>query len=270
MTVLAPFVRSNRCPLIVFVIWIGLAALVAGSACYVRWIPLLLSAVWLLFTAGIILWAIVGLIDRLWGTANADDAVASGSYRTGRAFRSAVALWIILSGIYCFLAFIDDDILFFTALGSLPLIVFWVGVVVWSSVLAAMRLWSHAYRPALRAALVLPLATGVIFYGQDVGDVVRFEIERPSYIAAIAAARGGRSDNEHVEIDVGPPMVAYFPWGGFLSVSYGVVFDETDQMVKPVAARREAWADRGVPVELKCEGGVLAVGGHFYVGRFSC
>jgi hypothetical protein len=52
--------------------------------------------------------------------------------------------------------------------------------------------------------------------------------------------------------------------------SYGVVFDETDQMAKPLVLRRTAWSGRDVPPELKCEGRVLPVGGHFYLGRFAC
>lgn len=273
MSRLKYLVHRYRRSLLAFAIWIGSTALVAISARYLRWVlwpPL--AAIWSLFTAGIVLWAAIGLIDRVRGKTRAENKAAHGGPKVdgGRVFRSAVALWVILTGFYCFAAFIDDGTTFLIALGSEPLIAFWIGVVAWSSVRLVMRLRSQAVRPALRAALVPALAIGAVLYGRDIGDVVRFEIERPSYVAAIAAVRAGSSDDSHVESDIGPPLVAYFPWGGFLSVSYGVVFDEADQMAKPAAVRQEAWKARRIPFELTCEGAVLPVGGHFYIGRFSC
>lgn len=272
MTALRPLLRSYRSYLIVLGTWIACAALVVGGSLLgLRWQPMWLGAVWILFSVGMVLWLLVGLIDPLWRRLRANDAASGGGkIGGGRVFRSAVALWTILTGFYCFGAFIDDGTWFLIAMAGVPVIVFWIAVMVWAIVLTAVRLRHRAYGPALRTALVPLLGTAAFFYGQNIGDVLRFELERPSYLAAVAALRAGGDHDDHVEVHLGPPMVAYFLWGGMIWASYGVVFDETDQVAKPTAARRAAWGDRDVPTELKCEGDALPVGGHFYVGRFAC
>jgi len=263
----------NRSRLIILCLWTALAALiVACDLLGLHWEPMWLGAVWLLFTAEIILWAVIGFVDRLRARTGAIDGAASseGLIARDRIFRSAVALWTILTSVYCFGAFIGDNAWFLIALAGVPLLVFWSAVVLWASGVTAMRLRQRAYGPALCPALVPVLGTAALLYGQHIGDVLRFEIERPSYVAAVAALRAGGRYNDSVESDPGPPMVAYFPWGGMIWASYGVVFDETDQVAKPAAVRRAAWSDREVPTELKCDGDALPVGGHFYVGRFAC
>jgi hypothetical protein len=271
MTIRESF-RSHRKYVAVFAIWLGLAAFLAGSSLYFRWVPWLIASILVLFSAGLALWAIFAAIDRLRGTASANDAVTLGGQgiRRGRVFRSAVALWIIMTAFYCFGAFIDDGTIFLIAIASPPMLVFWVAVVMWAIGLAIGRVWRRLYRSALVAALVPMLAIGTLLHGRDLGDVVRFQIERPSYVAEIAAARSG-DRHEQIEVAVGPPMVAFLPWGGFLSTFRGVVFDETDEIAKPLSVRLAAWGDREIPAELKsCPGDVLAVGGHFYIAHFFC
>lgn len=264
-------VRSHRKYLAILAAWIGPAALLVGSL-YFFWWWMAIAGIFVLFSAGIALWTIFAVIDRLRGRAYTTDAAASEGrrIRRERVFRSAVVLWIIMTAFYCFGAFIDDGTIFLIALASPPMLVFWVAVVIWAIGLAIGRVWRRLYRPALVAALVPMVAIGTLRHGRDLGDVVRFEIERPSYVAEIAAARSGIR-HEQIEVGVGPPMVAFLPWGGFLSTFRGVVFDETDEIAKPLPVRLAAWGDREIPAELKwCSGDVLPVGGHFYIAHFFC
>jgi len=184
-------------------------------------------------------------------------------------FRVAVALWSVVTALYCFGELLGDINPFFFIFALLWLAVPWVGLPVWAVAVAAEQLGHGAYKSAGLTALVPVLAIGTLAYGRYIGDAIRFERERPAYAARIDAARKGVVDND-IEVDQGPLMVAFFPWGGFLTTSYGAIFDETDQAAKPLAERLKYWHGRNVPAELKCPGDVLSLGGYFYVGHFTC
>jgi hypothetical protein len=185
-------------------------------------------------------------------------------------FRIAVLLWLMETGFYCIESlFGDSTVLGLLFLLSIWLIAFWVAVPIWAVLVAVARMRRRAYRAAGVAALVPILAIASYPHGRYIGDVIRFERERPSYVAALAAARAGKVE-DNAEVYVGPPLIAFFPWGGFLTTSYGVIFDETGQAAKPLTVRLEAWAGRDIPMELKCPGDVLPLGGAFYVGHFTC
>jgi hypothetical protein len=66
------------------------------------------------------------------------------------------------------------------------------------------------------------------------------------------------------------PLIAYFEWDSFLSVSYGVVYDETDEIAQEPEQRSAGWHGARPSSVLDCPADVRALGGHFYAAHISC
>jgi hypothetical protein len=150
---------------------------------------------------------------------------------------------------------------------ALPLI--WLAFLPWALVAAIASCLRRAVVDAALACSVLIIAVLVVLEGRYVGDFVRFQIERPHYVAALAAARSGHVSKD-LAIAVDPPMLAYFEWGAFLSISYGVVYDQTDEIAKEPEERSDGWSGSRASDVLDCPADVRALGGHFYAAHISC
>jgi len=105
--------------------------------------------------------------------------------------------------------------------------------------------------------------------GRDAGDLIRFQIERPELMVRVEAVRAGQKVDADIA-DAGPPLLAYFTWGGFLSTHYGVIYDETDNIAKEPAERDAAWNERFAHTEIVCPADIRPAGGHFYIAHISC
>jgi hypothetical protein len=155
----------------------------------------------------------------------------------------------------------------FVVAGVPVMAVVWIVLSAFAVMLAIERVKHHRRVPAILPALVPVIAVGMIWQGYYVGALVHFELARPGYVARIDAARLGVAD---ADVAGERPTVAFFAWGGFLSNSYGIVYDAGDVITKPLRVRQEAWQGRRVPGELLCDGTVTPFGGHFYYGSFTC
>jgi len=120
-------------------------------------------------------------------------------------------------------------------------------------------------RQAMGLAIGLMLGTTACFiFGRLPMDYVYFLSERGTYLEQIAA--------EHAKAhDPHAPIIEYFPWDGFLSSEYGIVYDETDG----VASTRHAFIEDGKndgdkSIDAECSIDVTSFGGHFYLRYFSC
>lgn len=178
----------------------------------------------------------------------------------------ATIAWLLATASYC-LKDIDSFWGMLVGLMSPIIAPFWLAVPAWALVVVVRRLLAKAYVAAALAALIPIVAVTAFQYGPWAGAFIRFAVNRPSYVARIEAARTGAIDFEIVS---GAPLVAFFPWGGSAVSSYGVVFDESDVIARPLAQRQSAWRYRAVPGELLCDGSVVRLSGHFYLGRFAC
>jgi hypothetical protein len=183
-----------------------------------------------------------------------------------------VVVWLLLClAFYGYLAFVDRAFLALDPLTRGPVftlkLLLWLVVPCGAFFMTIARLKRRAYVAAFPTALVVIAGFGVALYGPTIGALLRFEVERPTYVARIEKARAGGIDSE---IATGLPILAFFPWGGFVTNTYGVIYDESKMIAEPLAVRRERWRDRVVPDGLLCEGRVTPLHGAFYLGDFVC
>lgn len=95
-----------------------------------------------------------------------------------------------------------------------------------------------------------------------VGDVVSFQFVRSSYLAEVRA-----------DPVVDGQRIATFVWGGTISSSNGVVYDESDEVALPPGTQSAAWRAQADKTLLACEDygyWVWPAGGHFYIAYYSC
>lgn len=117
------------------------------------------------------------------------------------------------------------------------------------------------------ATLPLPLTTLLAFLnlgfvwsaGQFAGDYLHFIVKYPRYISEISA------------LPAGEPRLVVDDWGGVLPmVSHGLVYDESDEIIKPIEERSEAWKKRAGRTIAECVYGYTPIGGHFYLVSLDC
>ena len=154
------------------------------------------------------------------------------------------------------------------------LAVLWLVVPVGALIICLRRFLRRDFRPRWDwavPALAGVVITGYLNYGPiAVGDIVRFRIERAGFEAKIDAVRAGRLPADD-DTFAGPPMVAVFHWGGFLSEWVGVVYDESDYFGDTKNGPVPGWTASSLGEQiLACPSSVRSMGGHFYVAHFSC
>jgi hypothetical protein len=138
-----------------------------------------------------------------------------------------------------------------------------IGALVVSARFARQKEWRRCV-----IALVLPIVLLVV--GLDpsrfirscnyVGDVVHFIISKPHYDREIAALPADQR-----------PRLVVFDWGGMTWASFGLVYDETDQVSLPWGRQSADWLAQASSSELSCEGyGVQPLWDHYYLASFPC
>jgi hypothetical protein len=93
-----------------------------------------------------------------------------------------------------------------------------------------------------------------------IGDVAHFIAAKPYYDRQIAALPAGEG-----------PRLAVFDWGGMVWASFGVVYDETDQVSLPPDRQSAKWRERASRTALSCEGyDARPLWDHYYLVSFPC
>lgn len=157
---------------------------------------------------------------------------------------------------------------FFYVIAGIPALLF-----VWA--MAGVAALFGSVRSAIRkdwrqcvAGLVLPMVLAIVALDpvgfvrscDYIGDVLHFVVLKPSYdrqIAALPTAQG--------------PRLAVFDWGGMVSASFGVVYDEADEVSLPPGRQSADWLTRASQTELTCEGyGARPLWDHYYLVSFPC
>jgi hypothetical protein len=186
---------------------------------------------------------------------------------------SRVPYWLVAIGLGVPLALIvfaasplGTDF-FYVVIGIPALFFVWVmaGVgALAASVRSAMRKdWRQCVIASLLPIVLLVVALDPIGFVRScnhIGEVAHFIIAKPYYDRQIAALPAGQG-----------PHLAVFDWGGMAWASFGVVYDETDQVSLPRARRSADWLARASHSELSCEGyGVQPLWDHYYLVSFPC
>lgn len=123
--------------------------------------------------------------------------------------------------------------------------------------------WRRAisYAVPLVAALVVAFNVGgFINLCREVGDRTHFYLMRSQYVADLGAQPRD-----------GQPRLRVWNWGGMLWASNGVVYDESDEIMRPAVDQSADWKSRANNSELACSGyGFEPLGSHFYLVYFPC
>ncbi|WP_145616647.1 MULTISPECIES: hypothetical protein [Nitrospirillum] len=177
---------------------------------------------------------------------------------------------LIIIGLFLCLVLIETVLLSAPPLyliAGLVVIVAWSGAALASTVAALRSAWRRNV-PQACAMAILPLVflasalwpKPVIFGARVLGDRLHFAIARPRYLAQIRALP-----------QTGQPRLAIIEWGGFIAMTIGVVYDESDEIGLPRSQQSTTWNDRAAGSELSCGYAVnAAVGDHFYLVDFGC
>jgi hypothetical protein len=170
--------------------------------------------------------------------------------------RSRLPRWVVALGLGVPVALIvlaafpsGTDFLYVTA--GIPALLFaWAiaGVgALWVAVRSAMgKDWRECLIALLLPIVLLVVARDPVRFVRacnHIGDVAHFIVAKPSYdrqIAGLSASQG--------------PRLATFDWGGMVWASFGVVYDETDQLSLPRDRQSPDWLERASHTELSCDG----------------
>jgi hypothetical protein len=186
---------------------------------------------------------------------------------------SRLAYWLVAIGLGVPLALIvfaasplGADF-FYVIIGIPALLFVWVAAGVAAlaaSVRAATRKdWRRCAIASLLPIVLLVVALDPIGFVRScnhIGDVARFIVAKPYYDRQIAALPAGAG-----------PHLAVFDWGGMTWASFGLVYDETDQIALPRGRQSADWLARASHSELSCEGyGVQPLWDHYYLVSFPC
>ena len=139
-------------------------------------------------------------------------------------------------------------------------------------VFVARRSTAHLFgrRWGSGAICALPLAAGilVVLYGRLAGEVLHFRLKKAEYDRFISAVIAGKceaaramstSARYHADIFCKHPIVAIFPWDGYSTYWYGVVYDEDDDIHSTATPESEA------SVWLSCSAARTSLGGHCFI-----
>ncbi|MDZ5650488.1 hypothetical protein [Nitrospirillum sp. BR 11828] len=184
------------------------------------------------------------------------------------------ALWPLLAmaSVFAGLVLVDAALEWeppFDALALLLVLALWCAAAMAAASLAVQAGRQGQPRRAASLAL-LPLAFLVTVAqpklvmggAQTLGDRLHFMIEYQEYLALIRAMP-----------DTGEPKLLTVDWGGFLTASTSLVYDESDEMALPPERRSTAWRARAQQTILSCAYGYwvrTTLGGHFYAVGVGC
>ena len=120
------------------------------------------------------------------------------------------------------------------------------------------------------ALCAIPIAIGilVVLYGRLAGEVLHFRLKKQEYERIVSAAVDGRceaaramspSPRYYADVYCEHPIVVIFPWGGYSSLWYGVVYNEDDDIHSTATSKSEArmW--------LSCSVATASLGGHYFL-----
>jgi hypothetical protein len=175
------------------------------------------------------------------------------------AFSVSIVVWwlVTLAGLAA-MPWIADFFVTLFARGWPALVivtVLWGTVPILATILTIRRFRTGDPGGALRL-LPLPLVAIVLwFFGADIAILWRFHVERPAMMETINARRPSG----------GEAFITYFKWHGIADQERGVLFDESDEIGKPVAQRSAKWKQTAV----RCFTTGKPLGGHFYFVRSS-
>ena len=153
----------------------------------------------------------------------------------------------------------------------------WLLVSFVAMIVAARRTIRGRYLLALAWLSIPVLAALMEIAGWRVGDALRFTWYKSAYDAVVASAKAGKCSGRDLKAlgvavdswDCDDPITIVFPWDGFLSQWWGVVYDAADEFAKRPRRRAASWTHRNTGELLSCSWASFGVGNHYYIGSSS-
>lgn len=176
------------------------------------------------------------------------------------AFSIAVVVWwIVTAAGLAVMPWIADFFvtMFANAWPALIIImVLWSTVPILATIMTVRRFRTGDPGGALRLLPVPIVAVALYLFVGDVATLWRFHVERSAMMETISARR--------------PPgdeaFLYYFRWHGVADRERGVLFDESDEIGKPIAQRSAKWKQQAAG---RCFDQGKPLGDHFYFVRSS-
>jgi hypothetical protein len=174
---------------------------------------------------------------------------------------------------------IGPQIIFLGVVTVFPAVL-WAAIPTSALVLGVKRLLQHRYRVGIGWLLVPAMAAAFAVPANELGDTLLFRLQRPSYDAIVADAAAGRcSSAERLAraaqvafVSCTVPVTLVVPWGEFVSIWFGVVYDATDEIAKPLPLRSTRWRSTraGEALDNAHTRSMRSLGNHYYLATGGC
>jgi hypothetical protein len=147
----------------------------------------------------------------------------------------------------------------------------WAAIPAAAMILAIRRVLERRYGSAVGWSSVPAAGALLFFFATDIGDIVRFRLNKASYDQVVADARASKCSKQVQErgdiaidgIDC-DPITVIFTWGGFGSIWHGIVYDAGDEIIRSPQDRSFTWKNRPIGSLLSCSGAKRELGDHYY------
>lgn len=136
------------------------------------------------------------------------------------------------------------------------------------------RLIQRSYVSALVWAMPALIGALAIQYGTRIGELARFRGNRSTYDRIIEGAKAGDCSTLGKKlpgqaivdyVHCRPPVVVIFAWTWFSAGWRGVIYDESDEIARPVAERSAGQTDERTRLLLSCSQASRNLGDHYYL-----
>jgi hypothetical protein len=175
--------------------------------------------------------------------------------------------------------YIGPQLIFLSVAAMVPAI-FWAAVPISALVLGVKHLLQHRYRVGIAWILMPAAAAAFIVPAHELGEILLFWSHKSSYDAiAQDAVAGHCSRAERLAwsafvsfASCTTPVAVVIPWGEFVHLWIGIVYDPADEVAKPLSLRSPQWQSTpaGQALDSTYARSVRSLGNHYYLATGGC
>ena len=199
-----------------------------------------------------------------------------------RVFRWVCAAWFAvtegIAGVFDY-HYVGAQIIYLSVVAMAPAIL-WAAVPIWALVSGVKRLLQHRYRVGIAWILMPAAAVACVVPAHELGDILLFRSQKASYdVIAKDAMAGHCSRAERVAwpafvsfASCTTPVAVVMPWGEFVSLWIGIVYDAADEIARPLSLRSPQWQSTpaGQALDSTHARSVRSLGNHYYLATGGC
>lgn len=199
-----------------------------------------------------------------------------------KVFRWVCAAWLTATGGVAAgfdYHFMGPQIIYLSVVATVPAIL-WAAVPIWALVLGVKHLLQHRYRVGIAWILMPAAAAACVVPAHELGDILLFKSQKASYDVIAQDAMAGHCSraNRHAWpafvsfASCTNPVAVVMPWGEFVSLWLGIVYDAADEIAKPLSLRSPQWQSTpaGQALDSTHARSVRSLGNHYYLATGGC